>query len=143
MALAILIPIVTLIVVTVILTTVFSLMKRKLAQREQDARQRYPAAKIITQANFFGQESHGWGQIRGDGILILTAGTLIFEMWLPRREFRILLHKIQRIETPTSFLGKSRFRELLKVVFINEMGERDAMAWQVGGLEEIMAALKK
>jgi hypothetical protein len=104
-------------------------------KKEAGARERYPNARQIDRAaSFFGQESRGATQMRGNGILILTDSDLIFEMWVPNRQFRIPLRSIQAIENPTSFLGKSRFTPLLKVVYINEQGAKDSMAWQVPDL---------
>jgi hypothetical protein len=104
-------------------------------QKEILARERYPNARQIDRtASFFGQESQGAAQMRGNGTLILTDLDLIFEMWLPNKELRIPLRNFQAIENPTSFLGKSRFTPLLKVVYINDQGKQDAMAWQVRDL---------
>lgn len=104
-------------------------------KKEASARERYPAAKQIDRtASFFGQESRGATQMRGNGTLILTDSELIFEQWVTNREFRIPLKNIQALETPTAFLGKSRFAPLLKVVYTNEQGGTDAMAWQLRDL---------
>ena len=37
--------------------------------------------------NFFGQESLGLGQIRGNGVLVLTEKELYFEMWHPKKYY--------------------------------------------------------
>ena len=104
-------------------------------RKETSARERYPNARHIDRtASFFGQESRGAPQLRGNGILILTDSDLIFEMLVTNRQFRIPLRSIQAIENPTWFLGKSRFTPLLKVVFINDQGATDSMAWQVTDL---------
>jgi hypothetical protein len=115
-------------------------MLRNIAQqKEASARARYPQARQIDRAaSFFGQESRGAMQMRGNGTLILTDSDLIFEMWVPNTEFRIPLRRIQALENPTSFLGKSRFTPLLKVVYTNEQGTTDAMAWQVPDLSDWM-----
>ena len=108
-------------------------------QKEASARERYPTARQIDRAaSFFGQESRGVTQLRGNGTLILTDSELIFELWVPHREFRIPLRRIQSLENPTVFLGKSRFTPLLKVVYTNEQGRTDAMAWQVPDLSNWM-----
>ena len=93
-------------------------------------------------ANFFGQESKGSKQIRGNGVLLLTEEELFFEMWTPRKTLRIPLLSIKKIETPKSFLHKSRFKPLLKVSYLNEMGEIDAAAWLVVDLERITKILE-
>lgn len=104
-------------------------------QKEASAWKRYPNARQIDRAaHFFGQESRGVTQMRGNGTLILTDSDLIFEMWVLNTEFRIPLRSIQAIENPSWFLGKSRFTPLLKVVYTNDQGATDSMAWQVRDL---------
>ncbi|RMD73560.1 MAG: hypothetical protein D6823_13145 [Chloroflexi bacterium] len=98
-------------------------------QKEASARERYPTARQIDHASFFGKESRGVTQLRGNGTLILTDSELIFELWVPNTAFRIPLRSIQALENPTSFLGKSRVTPLLKVVYTNAQGSTDAMAW--------------
>ncbi|ABU58318.1 hypothetical protein [Roseiflexus castenholzii] len=110
-------------------------------KKEASARERYPTARQISRASFFGQESRGVAQMRGNGTLILTDSDLIFEMWVPNTEFRIPLRSIQSLENPTSFLGKSRFTPLLKVVYTNAQGSTDAMAWQVPDLSGWMSQI--
>jgi len=82
-------------------------------------------------ANFFGQESLRYKQIRGNGVLVLTSEELFFGMWLPKREYLIPLENIHSFDTPKSFLGKSRFQPLLKVTFTNDKGQTDSCAWLV------------
>ncbi|MHA1758736.1 MAG: hypothetical protein ACTSVV_18365, partial [Promethearchaeota archaeon] len=74
-------------------------------------------------ANFFGQESRGLAQMRGNGVLILTNSKLIFELFLPKRRFEILINDILNIEVVKSHLKKTKLRLLLKVIFKNERGE--------------------
>jgi hypothetical protein len=109
---------------------------RSVAQRkEADAWQRYPQAhRVDRAASFFGQKSRGVAQIRGNGTLILTRSDLVFEMWLPSREYRIPLASIASLSNPKSFLGKSRFTPLLQVTFRDAGGNEDSMAWQVRDL---------
>ncbi len=86
-------------------------------------------------ANFFGQESKGLGQVRGNGVLILTTNELYFGMWTPKKELKIPILAIKSIENPKSFLGKSVFRKLLKITFVNDLGDLDAAAWYVKDLD--------
>jgi hypothetical protein len=106
---------------------------RNLARRRQKAMlQRYPNARsIISGANFFGQESKGVFQTRGNGTLAITDTELVFEKWVPRREYVIPLNQIVAIEMPKSFLGKTTFTPLLKIVYRTDAGEQDAIAWSV------------
>jgi hypothetical protein len=123
---------------------VFVVLRNTARQKEARARARYPKARQIDRtASFFGQESRGVTQMRGNGTLILTDSDLIFEMWVPNKEFRIPLRGIQSLENPSSFLGKSRFTPLLKVVYTNEQGTTDAMAWQVPDLSGWMRQINE
>ena len=77
--------------------------------------------KLAKNANFYGQESKGWKQVRGNGVLLLTAEELFFEMWFPKKILRIPLYSIKRITSnEKSHLRKTNFRYLLKVFFQNE-----------------------
>jgi hypothetical protein len=128
----------------VVFGLVLIVLRNVARQKEASARERYPNARQIDRAaSFFGQESRGVTQMRGNGTLILTDSDLIFEMWLPSKEFRIPLRSIQAIENPTSFLGKSRFTPLLKVVYTNDQGAADSMAWQVRELSGWMQMINE
>lgn len=93
--------------------------------------------KIMTSigANFFGQESKGLKQIRGNGVLILTEYELFFEMWFPKKEISIPIREITKIDNPKSHLKKTICRPLLKVWYINKLGEEDSVAWWIRDLE--------
>lgn len=120
------------------------MLRNTARQKEASAWERYPSARQIDRAaSFFGQESRGRTQTRGNGTLILTDSDLIFERWVPNTQFRIPLRSIQSLENPTWFLGKSRFTPLLKVVYTNEQGTRDAMAWQVPDLNGWMRRINE
>ena len=94
-------------------------------------------------ANFFGKTSLGMTQVRGNGVLVLTAKELFFEMWIPKREYHIPIFSIKNIKTPKVHLGKTRFKPLLKIVFCNQHGHTDAMAWQVKHLSSWIEALEQ
>lgn len=122
----------------------FAVLGNIARQKEASARERYPNARQIDRtASFFGQESRGATQMRGNGTLILTEDELIFEMWVPKKEFRIPLRRIISLENPISFLGKSRLAPLLKVVYTNEQGTTDAIAWHVSDLSGWMGLLNE
>ncbi len=92
--------------------------------------------RIEQEANFFGIESHGIMQMRGNGILLLTDTDLVFELFRPARDFVIPLAKIEKIELAESHLTKTMFQPLLKVYFTNEEGHMDRMAlWVVNSAE--------
>lgn len=87
-------------------------------------------------ANFFGQESLGITQVRGNGILRITEDEIYFHMLMPARVFRFPIENITAVETPKSFLGKTKFVPLLKVAFTNDEGSSDSAAWLVSDLSE-------
>jgi hypothetical protein len=81
-------------------------------------------------ANFFGVQSCGVGQIRGNGPLLLTPGVLHFFLLMPKREVRIELADITRTDTVSSFLGRRVGRPLLLVGFGTGQ-TADSAAWWV------------
>ncbi len=99
-------------------------MLRKLLQTARaEVYAEYPEhVRILTSpmANLFGVQSGGMKQIRGNGILLLTASQIYFRMLLPRRELLVPLRSVTSVETPKSFLGKTKGRKLLKVDFRND-----------------------
>ena len=97
---------------------------------------------LTNDANFFGQQSHKSTQVRGNGVLILTAEELYFEMWRPKKILQIPISSVLKIEITKSFMHKSVFRKLLKVVFTNQEGEEDAAAWWVTSLEKWIEELE-
>ena len=103
----------------------------------------YPNAIFTIEGRSFGQKSLGMTQVRGTGTLALTHDTLHFQLWMPNRALDISLRSITNIETPRSFLGKATTSKLLKVQFISDTGEEDAIAWQVANLENIIAQIEQ
>lgn len=122
---------------------VFNALRKVANQREAAARERFPdAVRVIRGANFFGQESKGVGQLRGNGTLVITPNEVFFELWVTKRELLISLATIQGIETPKSHLGKTYGTSLLKVVYTNEQGQPDSAAWAVANLTEVKDVLQ-
>jgi hypothetical protein len=100
--------------------------------------------KVSESANYFGLESKGVKQIRGNGVLILTKEKLFFEMWVkPKTIVEIPINSIQKIESVKSHLRKRRFQKLLKVIFTNERRNLDSVAWLVRDLDDWMQFLEK
>ena len=87
-------------------------------------------------ANFFGIESHGVMQVRGNGLLLLTDTDLVFGMFQPTDDFLFPLDRIEKIEFAESHLNKTIFQPLLKVFFTNEEGDSDSVAWWVANPTE-------
>ncbi len=119
------------------------LRKRK-KEIETAIYRRYPNDTILFRddgANLFGMASLGRGQVRGNGTLILTDNELVFLMLVPEREIIIPRSSIISVETPKSFLGKTRFTPLLKVDFSTPQGKTDSAAWAVRDIEGFLNAL--
>lgn len=118
-----------------------ALLKRRAVE---DLRQRLEGRTIVygdKGANFFGVESKGQGQLRGNGVLVLTPSLLIFEMLLPRREMVIDVARIQRVSKVRSHLHKSIMRPLLRVDYDDGNEGADAVAWYVRDVERWMSEI--
>lgn len=112
--------------IKILLSSIF----RKL---QGEIRERFSEADIVRQsigANFFGEQSKGGNQVRGNGALVLTKDQLFFLRAVPRKEYIIPISKIINITLPKSFNGKSIFRPLLCVHY-DTGGNPDALAWAV------------
>lgn len=92
--------------------------------------------KIFSGANFFGEESSGPLQIRGNGTLALTDQRLFFRLWMPQQDISIRRSSIEAIEEGTSFLGKSYFQPLLIIRYTLPDGKTNRAAWLVPDLRE-------
>ncbi|MFN2524725.1 MAG: hypothetical protein ABR505_00445 [Actinomycetota bacterium] len=92
-------------------------------------------------ANFFGVESRGPAQLRGNGCLGASADEVLFIMWLPRRETHIPRAQITGVERTRSHLGKTIGSELLRIRFTNDEGSPDSIAWFVTELPAWESAL--
>jgi len=122
------------------------MVKKLFQKRIDEIMDKFQGKNIIislNNANFFGQQSHKSLQIRGNGVLVLTQEELYFEMWHPKKVLEISISAILKTEITKSFLHKSVFRKLLKVVFQNENGEEDAAAWWVTSLDKWIEELEK
>jgi hypothetical protein len=128
----------------VVFGAVYAVFGRYARRDQQTAEQKYPGARHIESgALFFGQESRGSTQMRGNGTLILTDDELLFKQWVVSKEFRIPLRSIQSIETPRSFLGKTQGVQLLKVNYLTESGAPDAIAWRVSDLAGLIRKIEE
>lgn len=92
-------------------------------------------------ANFFGLESKGGAQVRGNGALVVTADRVWFQrlgagapIVIPRRD-------VTAAEVVSAHAGKTVGRPLLKLTFDDEHGGTDAVAWYVPDAEAWAAAL--
>ncbi|MFB2975791.1 hypothetical protein [Microseira sp. BLCC-F43] len=110
-------------------------LKRMQTSGQQRLHERFTDDQILrseTTANFFGLESRGRGQLRGNGVLALTRQELWFSQFITREEIRIPLVEIQGVSQVNSHLGKRIIgRQVVKVEFQTATGG-DAAAWLVG-----------
>jgi len=115
------------------------LLARRLARRAlAEVAAKFPRERIrliCPNANFIGIQSRGKGQLRGNGTLVLLDDRIYFLMWVPRREHEISLAAVTGTEIVNSHLGKSFFRPLVRVLFRNEQGEADSVAWLTDNAE--------
>lgn len=94
---------------------------------------RYQAGEVILSdpaANFFGLESKGSAQVRGNGALALTADHLWFSLLTPQTEITIPLADVLEVSLVEGHLGKTMASPLVHVRFRAADGE-DAAAWLV------------
>jgi hypothetical protein len=112
-------------------TVFFKQMKTSGVDRIQE---RFPTEQIIlkeTTANFFGLESRGSFQIRGNGVLVLTQDELWFSRFIKREDITIPTNTIQAVRLVDSHLGKRILgRQLIYVQFQASEGS-DSAAWLV------------
>ena len=94
-------------------------------------------------SNFYGIASKKFKQIRGNGVLILTKEKNFYGMFIPRKEIHINLSSIIEVNSPKWFLGKTRFRPLLRIDFINEEGKTDSAGWEVRNLDRWVSKIKQ
>ncbi len=116
-----------------------------LNKRIDELKQRYRDKEIHAEANAnsFGVESRGMNQMRGNGLLLLTSHELVFGMFTPETEVVIPLTNITTIDIVKWHLGKSVFKPLLKVYFVNDEGNKDSIAWWIANPEDWKISLEK
>jgi len=142
---AVAIAIAILVLVGISLGIVFAVLIQRMKAAGRDRLQvRFPAQTILRSdltANFFGLESRGRRQVRGNGVLALTSEELWFSRFTPRNDLAIPLSQIETVRLITSHLGKRIFgRQLLYIQFQTPEGT-DAAAWLVAQPEEWQAAI--
>jgi len=135
---------ITILIVVGLLALLMFLRKIRKKYREEIA-ERLKDKDIICHDNsaaYFGRESLKYKQMKGNGILILTKDELFFRRLLPKMELSIPLKYVQDVEMPSSFLGKSIFKSLLKIVYQTDTGEADSVAWYVKDLENFKKGIE-
>ena len=124
---------------------IFIYLKALKSRKSQKVRKRFAGQNILcfdAGANFFGVKTCGMGQVRGNGVLVLTENELFFEMWMPSKEVRIFLSTVKSVENVNIFLGKTKGWPLVRVNFTNESGKEDAAAWLVGNPKEWIESIQ-
>jgi len=126
----------------IVIRLFFSSIQTKLGNHIQ---KRFDKEKIVgatTNANFFGQQSKGGKQLRGNGAFVLTKDEVCFIRAIPFKEYVIPLKSITEVSLPKSFNGKFVFSKLLCVQYKTDSG-LDAMAWAVKSPESWKKAIEK
>ncbi|MFX0080806.1 MAG: hypothetical protein ACFE94_03540 [Candidatus Hodarchaeota archaeon] len=122
------------------------MLKKLFRKRINEIHKKYKDEDVLIKddsSNFFGQELLGLGKIRGNGVLLLTEEELFFGMWKPKKEILIPVKSIIEIKNPKSHMYRSVLRPLLNVIFTNEKGVTDSIAWYVRDLEKWNEVLGK
>ncbi len=133
------------VVILGILIVMFAVVRRDITKRAESILLKFQNKNILavsSSVNYFGRESLGMKQVRGNGILVLTNNELYYQMLLPRKELSIPVDHIIGIEDPVSFLGKSRSKPLLKVYFNTEKGT-DSAAWLLENVNQWKSLLEE
>lgn len=92
-------------------------------------------------ANYFGLESKGGKQVRGNGALVLTADDLWFRRIGASEALRVPRGSITGTSVVRSHAGKTVGRPLVRVAFDGPNGP-DAAAWYVADAEAWASALR-
>ena len=115
------------------------------ARRRGEARVRAQLAGVTvirqSPANSFGRRSLRPWQIRGMGTLALTPDELRFVGWAGVRDIAIPRSSMTTVDVARSHLGKTAFRDLLRVSWRDADGAVDSAAWLVPDLQSWLAAL--
>jgi hypothetical protein len=97
--------------------------------------------RVAPMTQFYGVVSAGRGQLRGDGVLILTADELRFDMWSPERRLVIPLAAVLHVDTTKRHAGRYSVKPLLRVTWRDAHGLEDAAAWALTERDEWAQAL--
>ena len=144
---AIMITVVTLVIVGVIIVVTMLILSRVSRTQIAKAREQFPQALAVLNANFSGLTSDPGVRLRGNGILVITRDELYFTQWVTNREFHVPTRALQSVELVSNFMGRWTFTPILKVNFTSEGGQAAAIGWQVrdaeGVKQQIETLIKK
>ena len=124
-----------------ILRSTMGAVRKKLEAHVEEKFDKKEIVAASTGANFFGQQSKGGRQIRGNGALVLTKEALYFVRAAPLKEFSLPIQSITEVTLPRSFAGKSIFSALLCIHYRADE-QQDAMAWAIKDPKQWKAAIE-
>lgn len=117
----------------------FVYLKRRQDEQEENFQKRFSGKnlKLVDKtAMYYAQESDGYSHTRGIGYLVLTDEELYFERRVGKKVLEIPVSAIRDVDETRRLGGQGTLRPVLKVVFINSLGNRDAIAVGVKDLAQ-------
>ena len=91
----------------ILLKMFFASFRKKLENHIRDNFDKEEIIGATTRANFFGVQSKGGKQLRGNGALVLTRDRLCFIRGMPQSIYSIPTKTITQVSLPKSFNGKN------------------------------------
>ena len=122
----------------------FFILKNKQNKLEEHFQKRFSNRAIQNldkSALYVARESDGLSHFRGIGYLVLTEKELFFERQLKSIIIHIPISSIISIGKTKRLGGQSPGPLMLKVIFKDQSGETDAIAWKVRELDGWIAKL--
>lgn len=131
------------VVIAVVMATRAAVQRMSAASAEAIDRE-FAGVEVVRKApmaNYFGLESKGGKQLRGNGALVATPEELWFRRAGASEPLRVARHTITATSIVRSHAGKSVGRALVRVDFEGQEGP-DAAAWYVPDAEAWAAELQ-
>ena len=121
------------IIIVLVMFAIRAVSAKMLIKVKEELTEKYSSEHFRdkTSANFFGLRSDGAGQVRGNGVLLLSDRMLIFRLLIPARWYEVRIENIFKISHPWSFLGKSHLSKLLVIDFTDDQGQENAIGFLV------------
>ena len=139
MIISIIIAGIVIIIIVYLIVIFFVYLKRRQDEVEEKFQKRFAGKKIKIMdksALYVAKQSDGHSHFQGNGYLVLTEDELYFERRVVKKLIIIPIGSIVKAERTKRLAGKSVLKMMLKVVFLTQTGEQDAIAWKVKGLEK-------
>ncbi len=139
MIISIIIVGIAIIIIIYLIVIFFIYLKRRQDEVEANFQKRFAGKKIKIMdksALYVAKQSDGYSHFKGNGYLVLTEDELYFERRVVKKLIIIPIGSIVKAESTRRLGGKSVGKMMLKVVFLTETGEQDAVAWKVKELEQ-------